>query len=178
MDAGVKVWDPGVRLFHGALALCFALSWISADRWQDLHEITGYTLAGLLLFRLVWGLCGPRYARFCQFVRPPRQVLAYLQRMRTGREARYLGHNPAGGMMVVLLLTGLALLATTGWLYTDWLWGEAWVEAAHEWLANALLVLVGLHLAGVALASWRHRENLPRAMLTGRKRSPGQSDVC
>jgi cytochrome b len=177
MNDTVKVWDPFVRVFHWALVGCFAIAWISADEWQDLHEITGYVVAALVLLRVLWGLSGPRYARFSQFVRHPGRVLSYLSDIRHGREARYIGHNPAGGMMVVLLLSGLAVLTLTGWLYTDLLWGEEWVEETHEVLANLLLVLVAVHVVGVVLASLRHRESLVKAMLTGRKRAPGEADV-
>jgi len=173
----IKVWDPLLRLFHWSLAGAFALAWITADEWQDLHEIIGYAVAALVLFRVFWGLIGPRYARFSQFVRAPRKVLAYLADMRHGREARYIGHNPAGGMMVVLLLSGLAVLTLTGWLSSDLLWGENWVEESHELLANLLLAAVALHVAGVVLASLRQGENLARSMLSGRKRAPEDRDI-
>jgi len=172
----VKVWDPLIRIFHWSLVLCFTVAWISADEWQDLHEWAGYTVAALVLFRIVWGLSGPHYARFSQFVRSPSEVTQYLKAMRGGQEARYIGHNPAGGMMVLVLLLSLALLTLSGWLGTDLLWGESWIEEVHEVMGNLLLGLIALHLAGVALASLRHRESLVRAMLTGRKRAPGDSD--
>ncbi|GAB4355202.1 MAG: cytochrome b/b6 domain-containing protein [Kiloniellaceae bacterium] len=176
-DATVRVWDPLVRVFHWSLVLSFAVAWISADEWDDLHIWAGYAAAALIAFRLVWGLIGPRYARFSQFVRSPRAVAAYLKDLLAGREARYLGHNPAGGAMILLLIVSLAALCLTGWMYTlDAFWGEEWVEEAHEVLANLLLVLVGLHLAGVALASLKHHENLVRAMVTGRKRAPARGD--
>jgi cytochrome b len=175
--ATVKVWDPLVRLFHWSLAASFVLAWISADEWDDLHIWAGYTAAALIAFRLVWGLVGPRYARFRQFVRAPGAVAAYLKDLLAGREARYLGHNPAGGAMIIVLILSLAALCLTGWMYTlDAFWGEEWVEELHEILANLLLVLVGLHVAGVVLASLKHHENLARAMLTGRKRAPAAGD--
>ncbi len=177
MNDTVKVWDPLVRVFHWTLVLCFAVSWASADEWQDLHEIAGYTVAALVTFRVFWGLFGPRYARFSQFARHPRIVDGYLADMLKGRELRYLGHNPAGGMMVFALLLGLAALTLTGWLYTDLLWGEEWVEESHEWLSNVLLALVVLHVAGVILASLRHHESLVKSMITGRKRAPDDADV-
>jgi cytochrome b len=177
MVATVKVWDPLVRLFHWSLATSFVVAWISADEWDNLHIWAGYAAAALLAFRVVWGLVGPRYARFTQFVRGPAAVAAYLRDLLTGREARYLGHNPAGGAMIVALILGLAGLCLTGWMYTlDAFWGADWVEETHEILANLLLVLVGLHIAGVILASLKHHENLARAMVTGRKRTPASGD--
>ncbi len=176
-DPTVKVWDPLVRIFHWSLVASFAVAWISADEWDDLHIWAGYAAAGLIAFRLVWGLLGPRYARFTQFLRRPASVAAYLKDLVSGRERRYLGHNPAGGAMVLALILSLAALCLTGWMCTlDMFWGEEWVEEAHEILANLLLVLVGLHLAGVVLASLKHQENLVRAMITGRKRAPAAGD--
>ena len=175
--ATIRVWDPLVRLFHWALVASFALAWISADEWDDLHIWAGYAAAALVSFRILWGLVGSRYARFSQFVHAPRTITAYLKDLMAGREARYLGHNPAGGAMILLLLASLAALCLTGWMYTlDAFWGEEWVEELHEILANLLLVLVGLHVAGVVLASLKHHENLARAMLTGRKRAPAAGD--
>ena len=172
----VKVWDPLVRIFHWALVLCFTVAWLSADEWQDLHELAGYTVAGLVLFRIIWGLAGTRYARFSQFVRSPGKVIEYLKAMRSGQEVRHIGHNPAGGMMVLVLMGSLLLLTLSGWLGPDILWGESWIEEFHELMGNLLLMLVALHLGGVILASLRHRESLVKAMLTGRKRAPSGSD--
>lgn len=173
----VKVWDPLVRIFHWSLVASFAVAWITADEWDDLHIWAGYAAAALIAFRLVWGLIGPRYARFTQFLRAPGTVAAYLKDLAGGRERRYLGHNPAGAAMVLALIVSLAALCLTGWMYTlDMFWGEEWVEELHEILANLLLVLVGLHVAGVVLASLKHHENLVRAMITGRKRAPAAGD--
>lgn len=202
----VRVWDPILRLFHWGLVLAFAIAWLSADEMQPLHEVAGYTVAGLVAFRLVWGFAGGRYARFSQFLRGPAATLAYLRDMAGGRERRYLGHNPAGAAMVMALLVTLAGTAFTGWLaeapervamlpafpqaVTPALadddgddegrgegGGEA-VEDLHEALANIMLLLVALHLGGVVLASFRHRENLARAMVTGDKRAPGPGDIA
>ena len=177
-QAGVKVWDPLVRTFHWSLAASFLLAWISADEWDLLHFWAGYAAAALIAFRLVWGLTGPHYARFGQFVKGPATVRAYLGEMLRGREARYIGHNPAGGAMIVCLLAGLAGVSLSGWLMTtDAFWGSDAMEGAHELLANGLLALVLLHVGGVLFASLRHRENLVRAMVSGRKRSPAPDDM-
>lgn len=177
--ADVRVWSPAVRLFHWCLVGSFAIAWLSADEIKDLHEWAGYAVAALVAFRVAMGIAGSGYARFGQFVRGPRSTLAYAGDVASGREARYLGHNPLGGVMVVALLASLALLALTGWLQTtDAYWGVEWVEEMHELLANAMLALVLLHVGGVVLASLRHRENLVRAMITGRKRAAGSGDVA
>ena len=168
----IKVWDPLVRLFHWSLVVVFAVAWLSADEWDNLHEIAGYVAAALIGFRLLWGLVGPKYARFSQFVRSPAQAARYIGQMIRGREPRYIGHNPAGGLMIIGLLAVLAGTALTGWMYTlDMFGGAEWVEGAHEILANLMLVLVAAHVAGVVWASIRHKENLVRAMIVGRKRA-------
>ena len=173
----VRVWDPIVRLFHWCLVSCMVASWLSAERFSDLHQVLGYAIASLLGVRVVWGFFGTRYARFSQFVRNPRRVWTYLGDVRVGREARYLGHNPAGGAMVVALLLVIAGTAATGWWQTtDAGWGVEWVQNLHHGLANLILVMVALHLGGVFLASYRHRENLVKAMVTGFKNSPKLDD--
>jgi cytochrome b len=178
MQATVKVWDPAVRVFHWSLVTSFVVAWITADEIKDLHLWSGYAAAALVAFRLVYGLVGTHYARFSQFLRKPRTVAAYTKEILRGREARYIGHNPAGGAMVLALLGGLALLCLTGWLATtDAFWGNDVVEELHELFANLLLLLVGLHILGVLLASLRHHENLVRAMWNGRKRAPERGDV-
>jgi cytochrome b len=175
----VKVWDPLVRVFHWSLAVSFALAWLTAEELDSVHEWTGYVIAGLLAFRLLWGLVGPKYARFSQFVRSPGTVVRYLRAMIQGREPRYIGHNPAGALMIVILLLALAGTALTGWMQTlDAYWGVEWVEEGHEAFANLTLLLVALHIAGVVLASMRHQENLARAMIIGRKRAPGTADIA
>lgn len=201
----VRVWDPLVRVFHWGLVAVFAMAWLTADEVQPVHEIAGYTVAGLVAFRLVWGLVGSHYARFSHFIKGPRDTLSYLGDMLRGRERRHLGHNPAGAAMIVALLATLSGTAFTGWLLEEpnrlamlpempqivapaWAdndgdddgygeRGEAALEEVHETFANLMLLLIALHVGGVVLASVRHHENLARAMVTGDKRAPGPGDI-
>lgn len=168
----VRVWDPFVRLFHWSLVGLFALAFVTGDEIEWLHLATGYAIAGLVGLRVVWGFVGPRHARFADFVRPPREVFAYLRDAVRLRAPRHLGHNPAGGAMVLALLALLAGISVTGFMMTtNAFWGAEWVEELHEGLVNTMLVLIALHVAGVLFASFEHGENLIRAMLTGRKRA-------
>ncbi|NVJ91727.1 MAG: cytochrome b/b6 domain-containing protein [Methylocystaceae bacterium] len=170
MTKKVKVWDGAVRLFHWSLVLSFIGAWISADDFEKIHIKLGYLIIGLVCFRIIWGFVGSEYARFSQFVRGPSAVMAYLRDILKGREKRYLGHNPAGAAMIVVLLVGILGLCLTGWMYTtDQFWGVDWVEEAHELLAYGLLACVGCHLLGVFIASKRHGENLVVSMVTGKK---------
>ncbi|RMH17561.1 MAG: cytochrome B [Gammaproteobacteria bacterium] len=110
----IKVWDPLVRIFHWTLLASFSIAYLSSESSGDLHILSGYAVAGLIAFRLVWGLIGSRHARFTDFVRGPGQVKAYLKDIINGRPKRYLGHNPAGGAMIVAMLFMLVLISYTG----------------------------------------------------------------
>ena len=176
-DRTVRVWDPFVRVFHWSQAALIAVAWLTEDGPKTLHQTAGYIIAGMLALRVVWGFVGPRHARFSDFVRGPSTVLGYMRAMVAGREPRYLGHNPAGGAMVVALLLTVAGTAVTGWLQTtDAFWGSSVMEEIHETLASLILVLVAAHLGGVTVASMRHDENLARSMVDGRKR-PLETDA-
>lgn len=167
----VKVWDPIVRLFHWSLVIAFTVAWLTGDELKRIHEWAGYTIVGLLVIRIIWGLAGTPHARFGNFLYRPSTVMSFLLDTARFRAKRYLGHNPAGGAMIVALLTTLSATTATGIMMTsDAYWGVKWVEDVHKLAANVALVLVGLHLAGVFAASVEHRENLVRAMITGRKR--------
>ena len=173
-----RVWDPFVRLFHWSLVLSFGVAWFSSHSSEAIHHWAGYAAGALILMRLLWGMVGTRYALFAQFVRRPATVVRYLSDVVSGKEARYLGHNPAGGAMVMALLAAMTTTAVSGWMMTtDAYFGVTWVESAHALAAHGLLVLVLLHVCGVMLASVRHRENLVGAMVTGRKREAETGDV-
>lgn len=175
----VRVWDPLVRTLHWALALSFAIAWFSAERFERLHEGSGYVAGGLVLARVGWGFLGPGYARFSQFVRPLSVVVGYLRSIAACAEKRFVGHNPAGGAMIVVLLASTAATATTGWaLTTDAFWGSILMQRLHALLAHGVLLLILLHLGGVALASFRHSENLSMAMVFGLKRAAEPGDVA
>lgn len=206
MNDEIKVWDPLVRLFHWSLVVAFTLSYITEDDWESVHVWAGYTVTGLVAFRILWGVVGPEYARFSNFIYSRTIIFAYLKDMLSLREKRYLGHNPAGGMMVLALLGSLALTTLSGMkVYAveknagpfaaievnlspitmaqadsdeedeghdrrgHGEGGEFW-EEIHEFFANLTLLLVVLHIGGVIFSSFSHNENLPRAMVTGKKR--------
>jgi cytochrome b len=166
----ILVWDAPVRVFHGCLALSFAGAWLTAeaDGWRLVHVSLGATVAALVLLRLLWGVVGTRYARFGDFVRGPRAVLAYLRALWAGRAPRVIGHNPLGAVAVLGLLALGLLAPLSGWAALN-AWGGEALEEIHETVGNAMALLVVLHIAGVALASVLHREKLLSAMVTGMK---------
>jgi cytochrome b len=167
----IAVWDPAVRVGHWLLVASVAVAWLTRAGSHEWHEFAGYVALAIVGLRIFWGWIGPPRARFGDFVVRPRAAIAYAHDMLNRREARYLGHNPLGGWMIVALLVTVASVGFTGWLYTtDRYWGVEWVETLHSRLADLLWILVGLHVAGVIYASFHHRENLVAAMLHGRKR--------
>jgi cytochrome b len=169
--AEVRTWDPLLRVSHWTLVALVVTALATGDEIASVHIAVGYGIAILLAFRLVWGVVGPRHARFASFVRSPREVLVYIRDVANFRARRYLGHNPAGGAMIVALLATLVGTAVTGYMMTtDAYWGAKWIEKLHEALAYGTLALAGLHVLGVAISSLLHRENLVKAMWTGRKR--------
>jgi cytochrome b len=181
----VRVWDSGVRWFHWLLVvavLSAALTGFVLDRsvlaW---HLVAGVAAMVAVAWRLVWGLLGPTYARFASFAYPPAAVLAHLRHLRRGRAHRHLGHNPLGAMMVFALLAVLAAIGATGAIALGGMLKQGPLRAflsyatgtqafdLHNLLAILLLAMIGAHLAGVAFESFRTRENLVAAMLTGDK---------
>jgi len=169
------VWDRFVRVFHWTTVALVATAFTVDDRW--LHEAVGLAVLPLVATRIIWGFVGPAHARFSDFVVRPSGVLAYLRAARARHAPRYLGHNPAGGAMVVALLALLPIVALSGWMsQTDRWFGVPWVSDLHAVSANLLLLLAGLHIAGVIVSTLLHRENYIRAMFTGRKpaRLPGE----
>lgn len=177
--ATVRVWDPLVRIFHWSLVGLFTFAFLTGDEWQKPHETAGYVIAGLIGFRVIWGFVGSRHARFASFIYRPSTVAGFLTDTARMKARRYLGHNPAGGLMVIALLLVLAAISLSGFMMTtNAYWGVEWVEELHEASAFAALGLIGLHVGGVIVAGFEHGENLVRAMVTGRKRAPGPNDIA
>lgn len=166
----VPVWDMPVRVFHALLVLCFMGAYLTAEseRWRLVHVTLGYTVGGLLLFRLIWGFVGSRYARFKSFVSGPASVTLYLAGLWRRTPEHFIGHNPAGAIAIVALLALGLGTALSGWAVYQDQFGE-WLEEAHEMFGNAMLMVVLMHIAGVLIASYLHQENLIRAMVTGLK---------
>lgn len=178
----ILVWDVPVRVFHWLMVLCFAGAWLTAEseRWRLLHVTLGYTMAALVVFRLVWGLVGTRYARFSAFVRGPSAVARYVRSIVQQQPEHHTGHNPAGALAILALLALAALITATGWANYNEIalpWPEKWMEELHEGAASVMLALVGVHVLAVVLSSRLHHENLARAMVTGRKAGPPSEGI-
>ncbi|OIR03819.1 putative Ni/Fe-hydrogenase B-type cytochrome subunit [mine drainage metagenome] len=187
-----RVWDLPTRLFHWSLVLLVCFSGITGEFGDDFganvldwHARSGYAILTLLLFRLLWGFVGGTHARFRSFVRRPRAVLAYLRQLRAGKSERHLGHNPAGGWSVLLMLACLSLQVGTGLFLSDDDLGFTGplanyvsdrmsdrLHALHEANFIVLMVLVALHLLAIAYHLWVKKENLVSAMVSGKKPLP------
>jgi cytochrome b len=189
----VRVWDPFIRVFHWLLAATVFVDWFS-DKPRWMHVWLGYLAVTLVVLRVLWGFVGSEHARFVDFVSSPREVLRYLVGLTRFSSKRYLGHSPAGGAMIIALLFMVAATAGTGMVNFAQDEGAGPLagviskverparipgqkrppllsKQVHETAANITLLLVILHILGVAFASFAHKENLARSMITGRKRA-------
>jgi cytochrome b len=166
----IMVWDWPTRLGHWGMALAFALAYVTAEseRWRLVHVISGSTVLAIASFRVLWGFVGSRYARFAEFMEGPRAVVFYISTLINRMPGHYIGHNPAGGWSVILLLACVFITTVTGFMAYQEM-KPAWIGRAHEWASNATLIVIGIHLAGVITSSILHKENLVKAMITGRK---------
>ena len=195
----VEVWDVLVRLFHWSLVISFFIAYFTADEENIWHIYAGYTVLALICFRLIWGFIGTRHARFIDFVYSPKTVIQYLKELLTKHPKHYLGHNPAGGWMVILLLISLFVVSVSGLKIYAIEEGkgpladsnkitlisqsyadddedeeheneeEEFWEEIHEASTNFTLLLIFLHIVGVILASKLHNENLIKSMISGKK---------
>ncbi len=193
----VKVWDLAVRVFHWSLVVFFVIAYLTGEDGEELHAYSGYAVTALVLFRILWGFVGTKHARFSDFVHGPRVIVTYLKGLAAGTPQHYYGHNPAGGLMIIMLLVFLSLSCWTGLVAygkeghgplaqgeigvianahadsdeqeTDENEGEEFWEEIHEFFSNFTLFLVVVHIAGVIVTSRLHGENLARAMVTGKK---------
>lgn len=166
----ILVWDAPVRVFHWLMVLSFFGAYLTAEseRWRLVHVTLGYTMGGLVAFRIIWGLMGTRYARFSNFIRGPAAVMQYVKSLLKGQPEHAIGHNPAGAVAIVLLMLLSVVIVATGWAIFNEI-GTSILSELHELTSNLMLLVVGVHVAGVAVSSWLHRENLVRAMVTGQK---------
>ncbi len=200
-----QVWDIGVRTFHWTLVTAFTVAYLTGEEDSQWHVYAGYVIGGLLVFRIIWGFVGTRYARFSHFIYSPQETIQYVKGLAGGTPKHYMGHNPAGALMIFVMLVTLVLttlsglkvyglegygpLASTdtgyviqtaqasGGMESEWKEAEEehedeaeefW-EEIHEALADFMVILILIHIAGVVISSRVHRENLVKAMMTGKK---------
>jgi len=181
----VLVWDVAVRVFHWMLVLLLGFSWLSAEMdWMDWHFYSGYAALTLILFRILWGFVGSTHARFGDFLYGPSAIIAYLRTLPSRTAAKFAGHNPLGGISVVLILLCVLVQAGTGLFANDDILYEGplykhvskdlsdWLTTIHKYNFDVLLVLASVHVAAVLYYLFWKSENLIKPMFTGRKQLP------
>lgn len=165
-SGGVRVWDLVVRVSHACVAVLVLTNYLR-DEGDELHRLIGYAAASTVCIRLAWALFTAGHGGLRSLWPSWRATWAYLRQ----GAPRCVGHDPLGLWMVWLLWVLVLGLALTGWMSRlDAFWGDDRVTEWHEWLANGLIVAAGIHVGGVVAMSWRWKENLARAMVTGVKR--------
>ena len=174
----IYVWDPLVRLFHWSLVTFFILNALVIEDESKLHNTIGYAILALVVFRVLWGIAGTRYARFSNFPPNPREAVGQIADLATGKVRHHTGHTPLGAFMIYnLLLTVLAICVTGYLMTTDAFWGIAWPEELHEALVTWAEVSVLLHITAVLIETRRTGVKLARAMVTGYKTLPESNEV-
>jgi cytochrome b len=181
----MRVWDAPTRLFHWAIVLLVAFSYVSIQKdWIQLHFLSGYTILTLLLFRIVWGFIGSETSRFAHFLRNPIQGLRYLAQFGKREPDTEIGHNAAGGWMVLAMLAALLAQVATGLFSNDDVMNDGplahhiskalsdQVTTLHGTIFNVILALIALHVLAIVAYAVVKRHDLVRAMITGRKRLP------
>ena len=184
-STAVPVWDIPVRLFHWILVLLIAFSWLSNKMdWMTWHMYSGYTILTLVLFRILWGFVGSTHARFSDFIYGPRALIGHIKTLPSRTAAKFAGHNPLGGISVVLILLCVLAQAGTGLFANDDIINEGplfkhvskelsdWLTTIHKYNFNVLLALIVVHVGAVLYYLFYKSENLIKPMFTGRKHLP------
>lgn len=171
------VWSVSQRLLHWVLAGSVIGSFLTHERAGDWHFWLGYLALACAVLRVIAGLIAGQFWRFSNCVRDPKATLNYVRLLFARTEPRYIGHNPLGAWMILLLLATTIIASVSGWIsITDKYWGVAWVGNIHEISGHAFIPLIVMHFMGGMYSSWRHRENLIWAMIAGKKNVTGSSD--
>ncbi|WP_050514275.1 cytochrome b/b6 domain-containing protein [Aeromonas finlandensis] len=174
----IYVWDVIVRLFHWITVTLCVLNLFILEEGERNHRYVGYTLAGLVVIRIIWGFYGSHYARFYQFIPTPTDIYDYIHNTLNGKHPYYAGHNPVGSLMVLFLLACLVGTAVTGILtnFED-LFGDDVMEGIHGIFAQTLQAAIFVHVLAVIVIDYRTKSDLIRGMITGKKRITDKSIV-
>lgn len=173
----VLVWDWPLRIWHWLLVVSLLTAWFTPNTHVILHRYAGYIVIALIVFRVAWGFVGTRHSLFRTLPPKLRAAPSYVWGLRRGRIGRYLGLNPAGAAMLVAVLGLLSASALTGAMQvTVTFFGVRWVQDAHAYFSDAVMILVFIHVMGTIMMSSLQQENLPRSMITGQKRHVSQRE--
>jgi cytochrome b len=175
----ILVWDFPVRVFHWLLVISFVGAWFTAESeaQQMIHYAFGYSACALILFRIVWGLVGTRYARFSQFIKGPTETMQHIKALISGkRQSDEIVHNPAGALVMMSLMILILLIGLTGYWSVKEFMGDL-MSGAHEAISNMALVFVAIHIAAAFVMSFIQKENLVKAMFTGNKQGTTEQAI-
>lgn len=167
----VPVWDPFIRIFHWSLVFLVFSNLFLTEEGDDLHEWFGYAALGLVILRVIWGGIGPFNARFINFYPNKDRILTHLKEINSGNIDPKSGHNPLGGVMVISLMTIIVCLGVTGYMLeeVDLFFGSEWLEELHEVLAEALQIMIFVHVAAVIIMQRFTGLSLIKPMITGKR---------
>jgi cytochrome b len=174
----VLVWDFPVRVFHWLLVISFAGAWLTSESeaQQMIHFAFGYSACALVVFRIVWGIIGTKYACFGQFIKGPKEILTHLKALLKGKLHLGLGHNPLGAIAMVALMGLILLIGLTGYWNVKEFFGDLMGEA-HELITSVTLAVVVIHVAAAVIMSFLQKENLVKSMFTGRKQGLPEDSI-
>lgn len=187
-----RVWDIGVRLFHWLLVVLIAFQWLSSeviDDWMEWHIVGGYCVLGLVIFRVIWGLVGPTYSRFSNALYNPSDIMSYLQTLTDKNAKAFAGHNPLGGLAVLMMMTLLLSQSVSGLFMTDdiFLEGPYYATASeglkdlmsylHNQVFDLIFLLIVLHITTVLYYQFYKKQRLINAMFHGNKLVSGYSSI-
>ena len=174
----VLVWDFPIRVFHWLLVISFAGAWLTSESeaQQMIHYAFGYSACALVLFRVVWGIVGTRYARFAQFINGPAETIQHIKAFVTGHQDSELGHNPVGALVMIGLMLLILLIGLTGYWSVKEFLGD-FMSESHEVMASLTLGIVIVHIAAAVIVSFLQQENLIRSMVTGKKQGTPEQAI-
>ena len=163
----IRVWDPLVRVLHWTLVFCVVSNFLN-ESGEDLHQILGLIAAAAVTLRFIWGFIGPQYARFSDWFPTPQKLIPYVKALLKNKAPRHIGHNPAGAVMMLVLMAIVITLAVSGYVYVNIL-DDDWIMELHEVMSNVLIAAVIAHVSAAIFESWKHKENLIASMIHGKK---------
>ncbi|GAB2679959.1 cytochrome b/b6 domain-containing protein [Aliiglaciecola aliphaticivorans] len=178
------IWDLPLRLFHWLLVLALVCQWITAELgsgYMDYHFYIGYFTLGLIIFRLIWGIVGPKYARFSNFLYPPKAIWQYLMSFLRAKNPHFTGHNPLGGLIVPAVILVVGSQAITGLFASDDVLAsgpymsavsseiQSWLDSLHHQIFNVILAIAGVHILAIFWYQFGRKIPLIGAMFSGKK---------
>ncbi len=178
LKQSVLVWDFPVRVFHWLLVISFAGAWLTSESesQQMIHYAFGYSACALVLFRVIWGLVGTRYARFTEFIKGPAATVRHIKSLLTDNQHLGLGHNPVGALAMVSLMVLILLIGLTGYWSVKEFLGDLMI-GAHETISSIALGVVLIHMAAAIIMSFMQKENLILSMFTGKKEGAIEQEI-